>query len=571
MEYIGNVVQAALSRRGFLVLVGTGLSLPWTSAFSKSVNFTGIRPDTEDRLVVPPGFEHKVLIRWGDPLKNDKPLDWNRIYQNGPTQEDVEAQKHCFGYNCDYVGFLPLSKGGALLVVNHEYTNPELMFADFEPSDRRPTKEEALLMLEAHGISMVELSKHRGEWTYVKGSSYNRRITGSTPCQLSGPAKGHPLMRSSYDPKGEYVLGTLNNCSGGKTPWGTVLSCEENFHSYFWGDDRKVRHPQAGLIREINYRYGVPGDFARAYGFYRHKERFVVEKEPTESLRFGWVVEIDPYDPKRPPVKRTALGRFKHEAATCVVAPDRRVVVYMGDDERFEYVYKFITKGTYNPNNREANMELLDEGELYVARFDEDLTGRWILIARCEKSSGNDYRVIPNPDLPEPFKSDPVLCFINTRTAADILGGTKMDRPEDFEWNPVTKSLWLALTFNERRTRFQTDRANPRAFNSMGHVIEIVEEGQDPTAKSFRWHIPLLCGLPKAKNPAKQLLLYGKPVKGNTPPISAPDNLTFDRHGNVWIATDGNESTSRLGKKDGVYVLNPFTRELKMFLSGVPG
>ncbi|MEN3029069.1 MAG: PhoX family phosphatase [Aquificaceae bacterium] len=570
MDYIGEVIRSAIDRRGFLVILGAGLALPEVSLAS-GPGFKSLLPDNEDRIVLPEGYRHKVLIRWGDSLDGGGSLDWNGIYRRGPTTEDIERQKHCFGYNCDYVGFMSLSRGRALLVVNHEYTNPELMFADFEPSEKRPTGEEALFMLEAHGISVVEIRKEKEGWSYIKGSNYNKRITGSTRCEISGPAKGHQLMKSSYDPEGAYVLGTINNCSGGKTPWGTVLTCEENFHSYFWGDERKVRHPLTGLLKEVNYRYGVPGESAKTYGFHRYMERFNIEKDPTEAMRFGWVVEVDPYNPKRPPVKRTALGRFKHEAATCVVAPDRRVVVYMGDDERFEYVYKFITKGRYNPENREANLELLEEGELYTARFREDLTGQWILIARCEKNPEGSYTIKPNPALPEPFRSDPVLCFINTRGAADLLGATRMDRPEDFEWNPITKSLWLALTYNERRTNFQVDRANPRAFNTMGHVIEIVEEAHDPTATSFRWHIPLLCGLPGEKNFRKQLILYGRPAKADTPPISAPDNLAFDKRGNVWITTDGNESISRLGKKDGVYVLNPFTRELKMFLSGVPG
>ena len=573
-EYFGEILERALSRRDVLkgMLLGSVvLGLSPKVSFSKGLGFRSIQPSTEDRIILPEGFEHVVLIRWGDALDNGPSLDWKRIYEKGPSWEDVERQKFSFGYNCDYVGFFRLPDDRALLVVNHEYTNPELMFSNFSPSGQRPTREEAMLMLEAHGVSVVEIRKSNGKWHYVKGSPYNRRITGSTRCEISGPAKGHTLMKSSYDKEGEFVYGTLNNCSGGKTPWGTVLTCEENFHSYFWGDEFNIEHPKARLIQELHYRYRVPSEWAMVYGFYKYSERFNIEKEPTEPLRFGWVVEVDPFNPTKPPIKRTALGRFKHEAANCVVAPDGRVVVYMGDDERFEYVYKFITKGKYDPNNRQANMDLLDEGELYVAKFKDDLTGEWILIAKCEKKPDGTYAITPNPELPEPFKSDPVLCFINTRGAADALGATMMDRPEDFELNPVTKSLWLALTYNERRTKFQVDAANPRPFNVMGHIIEMVEEDRNPTSVRFKWHIAVLCGVPNHKDKNRLLLIYGKPAKPRTPPISAPDNLTFDKRGNVWIATDGNESTSRLAKNDGVYVLNPFTRELKMFLSGVPG
>ncbi|MCS7262816.1 MAG: DUF839 domain-containing protein, partial [Aquificaceae bacterium] len=374
---------------------------------------------------------------------------------------------------------------------------------------------------------------------------------------------------------------------------------------------------ETGLIRSIHDRYGVPGSFAPYYGFMRHvvhqgRRRFFIDNEnissgellgePNEAFRFGWVVEIDPQDPNSVPKKRTALGRFKHEAAVYAIAGDGRVVIYMGDDERFEYVYKFITKGRYNPNNRQANMDLLDEGSLYVARFNDDLTGQWILIASCERNPDGSYRITPNPALPEPFKSDPALCFINTRGAADLLGATMMDRPEDVEWNPITKSAWVALTFNEGRGRSEVtarrwranpvttdtnnnpiphnyitsqnqrvDRANPRQENFMGHILEIMEDNGEPASLTFRWRIPMLCGDPRATADNRMLVIYNEPAKADAPAISAPDNFAIDRLGNVWIATDGNPNPNRLRLNDGVYVLNPNTRDFKMFLSGVPG
>ncbi len=589
-EYFGDVLSRAMSRRSLLksaIFGGAGLTLlacggGGVSASPQPLTFRTIYPNTEDKITIPEGFNHNVVIRWGDALDNGSNLDWNKIRSQGVDSNDVERQKKCFGYNCDFVGFLRTQDGKSLLVINHEYCNPELMFpvpflSGNAPSQGRPTEEESRFMLEAHGLSVVEIRKSQdGSWEYVKNSPYNRRITGSTKCEITGPARGHRLMRTYYDSEGTFVYGTLNNCAAGKTPWGTVLTCEENFHSYFGGNRNNITDD---LVRSIHQRYGVPGSFAPYYGFMNlkgesGKSRFNINDEPNEAFRFGWVVEVDPMDPNSTPKKRTALGRLKHEAATYAIAPDGRVVVYMGDDERFEYVYKFITKGKYNPNNRQANMDLLDEGELYVAKFKDDLTGEWILIAKCEKKPDGTYAITPNPNLPEPFKSDPVLCFINTRGAADALGATKMDRPEDIEWNPLTKSAWVALTYNERRGASGqpgTDRANPRPNNVMGHIVEIKEANGNPASTTFTWQIPILCGDPNASDQNNKLIIYGQPASSSTPAISAPDNFVIDKLGNVWIATDGNPSFSRLKKNDGVYVLNPFTKEFKMVLSGVPG
>ena len=586
-EYFGDILRRALNRRDVLraaLFGGAGLILSPVigygdsiSSTSKILSFKTIYPNTEDRVVVPDEFNYKVVIRWGDALDNGPNLDWDRIYQNGPTDNDVERQKKCFGYNCDFVGFLKTPDGKVLLAVNHEYTNPELMFKDFlgsnnQPNDGRPTPEESRLMLEAHGVSIVEIRKRPdGSWEYVKGSPYNRRITGSTEIEITGPAAGHNLMKTSYDPEGKKVKGTLNNCAAGITPWNTVLTCEENFHSYFAGNRDQINDNR---VRAIHQRYGVPSSWNVRYGFHNIDPRFNINQEPNEAFRFGWVVEIDPLDPNSKPKKRTALGRFKHEAAMCVVAPDGRVVVYMGDDERFEYIYKFITKDRFNPNNRQANMDLLDEGELYVAKFNDNLRGEWILIAKAEKNPDGSYRITPNQNLPQEFRDDPALCFINTREAADALGATKMDRPEDVEWNPITKSVWAALTFNERRGTSNNppaDPSNPRANNVMGHIIEIKEDNQNPASLSFSWSIPILCGDPNSFDINRKLIIYGQLASSDVPAISAPDNFAIDRLGNVWIATDGNPSSSRLRKNDGVYVLNPFTREFKMFLSGAPG
>ncbi|MEN3034268.1 MAG: PhoX family phosphatase [Aquificaceae bacterium] len=559
-RYIQDIIESALSRRQFLAFAMFSPALKLLSKEEKT--FRSIKPNKEDKITVPEGFEYKVLISWGDALDGGQRLNYNKIRKSGPDIQDVERQQFCFGYNCDYVGFLS-SEGRSILAINHEYCNPELMFPEF--SNRRPTKEETLFMMNAHGVSIVEIKRSGQSWQVLERSNLNRRITANTPCAIEGPAKSHRFMKTSYDQDGSRVYGTINNCAGGKTPWGTVLTCEENFNFYFSGREERLKDQ---LLARIHDRYGIPSPLSFQNGFGLYEDRFNIEKEPNEAFRFGWVVEIDPFDPGFTPIKRTALGRFKHEAACCTVGKDGRVAVYMGDDERFEYVYKFVSKNAFKEGDKSHNLSLLDEGSLYVARFKDDLSGEWVLIASCEKTS-QGYKISPNPDLPEIFKKEPELCFIATRLAADALNATQMDRPEDVEYNPHTRSVWIALTFNERRTKSLANSANPRAFNTMGHIIELREE--DPTSTRFSWHIPLFCGETRAKNPSRRMLIYGKEPNTKTPPISAPDNFAIDSRGRIWIATDGNFSTSRLMLNDGVYVLDPFSKELSMFLSGVPG
>ncbi|MEN3029070.1 MAG: alkaline phosphatase PhoX, partial [Aquificaceae bacterium] len=285
-EYFGDVLAKAMNRRDLLkgaLFGGAGFALyacgGGGSGGTQPLSFRTIYPNSEDRITLPEDFNHNVVIRWGDPLDNGSALDWNRIRQSGPNEQDVERQKSCFGYNCDFVGYQRTPDGRHLLTVNHEYCNPELMFPNFldgsNPRSGRPTAQEARLMLETHGLSVVEIRRESdGKWTYVRGSSYNRRITGTTPCDISGPAAGHRLMRTSSDSTGRTVLGTLNNCAAGKTPWGTVLTCEENFHGYFAGNRNNITGEDAELVKSIHERYGVPSRFSAVYGFHTVDPRF---------------------------------------------------------------------------------------------------------------------------------------------------------------------------------------------------------------------------------------------------------------------------------------------------------
>jgi hypothetical protein len=500
---------------------------------------------------VPEGYSARVLIAWGDPLVPGlPPFDALNL--------TAEEQRQRFGYDCDGIFFYPLPVGTqtpvrGLLVINNEYTNPELMFPDYDP--RAPTRQQVDVEMAAHGVSIVEVFRGAdGVWTYDVTSPYNRRLTSETEALLTGPVAGHEWLRTSADSTGTIVQGMVNNCSQGKTPWGTVLTCEENFHGYFGNLDGLPTGDPRGAVHQ---RYGVPMGASERHWELQY-DRFDVAQEPNEPFRFGWVVEIDQYDPTFTPRKRTALGHLKHEAATVKLTADNRVAVYMGDDERFEYVYKFVSSGQFNPTDRTANLDLLDDGTLYVARFSED-GGEWMPL---------EYGQGPLTDA-NGFDSQADV-LIQARRAAQLLGATQMDRPADIEPNPVNGKVYIVMTFNERRTAEQMDAANPRANNLHGHIIELSEGGDDAASTWFNWEIFLLCG-----DPATDSSVYCAGYDASQlSPISAPDNIAFDSSGNLWIATDGMIRPESFDMNDGIFVVptdGPERGYLRQFLSGVPG
>lgn len=542
----GYVTRRALLKGGMagLVLAAAGPGIPLQLRAETGAGFAPLRHSTEDRLLVPAGYRHAVLIRWGDPVMPEA-TDFD------PRGQSPAKQALQFGYNCDFIAFLILPRGSGtslrgLLVVNHEYTNPELMFPAWDGKDETKTREMVDIELMAHGLSVLEIQREAdGGWTVVRDSPYSRRITGETALRISGPAVGHPWLRTAADATGTTVRGTLNNCAGGVTPWGTVLTAEENFQQYFGGQVDTVTDT---ALRAMHKRYGVRDE----YGWARHHDRFDVTKEPREPLRFGWVVEVDPYDPKSVPVKRTALGRFRHEAATVVITKGAQVVVYTGDDERFEYLYKFVSAGRYDATNRAANLGLLDAGTLYVARFRDDGTGEWLPLtfAQGPLTAANGF-------------ASQAEVLINTRGAADLLGATKMDRPEDVEANPRTGKVYAIMTNNTRRKPEQVDKANPRPDNKYGHLIELIEDGGDHAATTFRWEIFIAAGDPN--NPDHKAYYQGR---RDVSWFATPDNLTFDENGRMWVATDGQPSS--IQKNDALYLVEvegPQRGLAKMFLS----
>ncbi|WP_088330720.1 PhoX family phosphatase [Lacimicrobium sp. SS2-24] len=479
-----------------------------------SLTFKELPHGLDPHLAVAQGYNAQVLLSWGDPLFSDVP-------EFDPYAQTPDRQSKQFGYNNDFIGFVPLPLGSdhsdqGLLVVNHEYTRPSMMYPG-SPGRHQLDKEKSLNDMMAHGLSVVEIRKKAdGQWQPVLDSAYNRRITPLTEMQMTGPAAGSSRLITSDSPDGVRTLGTYGNCAGGVTPWGTILTGEENVDFYFAGD-----FTDSG--EQENYqRFGMKTEHRGSWS--RHFERWDMRQTPAEPLHVGWVVEIDPFDPQSVPKKRTVLGRYKHEGAYVFINHDGHVVAYSGDDEQFEYLYKFISKGKYQQDNRRANMDLLDDGTLYCARFSDDGTLTWLPMVFGQGPLTTENGFNSQGDV-----------LLDCRKAADLLAATPMDRPEDVEVNPANGQVYVMLTNNSRRTAAQTDGPNPRAKNRDGQILELIPPDGDHSAERFSWEMFLIAGRKGA--PGTQ---YHPDISENGW-LANPDNCAFDKLGNLWIATDGAE------------------------------
>ncbi|WP_354178383.1 PhoX family phosphatase [Arthrobacter sp. UYP6] len=579
--YFRDIVSAEFSRRSALGVGAAGVlgaavvalsgAAPATAGPSgqgiekgngkgKRLSFSPIAPvdAAVDSFDVPDGYDWEPLLRWGDPLFADSPeFDF--------AGQSASAQARQFGYNNDYLEILrqPNGKKG-LLVCNHEYVNPAIMF----PAAPASAAEEAgrrAIFRNAVGMSVVELErKAKGTpWSYIRGARLNRRITLDTVFELTGPAAGSELLKTGADREGRFVLGTLGNCAGGSTPWGTVLSGEENFNGFFRTEGTSAEDKRYGL-----------GNKATAMGWEQEDQRFDARNPGTrnEPNRFGYIVELDPEDPNSTPRKHTSLGRFKHEGANVIIARNGKAVAYMGDDERFDYLYKFVSKNKYKKNDRRHNMTLLAEGDLYVARFaGNSPAGEIDGTGTVPADGGFDGRgswlplVVRGKSAIAGMSVEEVLVY--TRIAADKAGATKMDRCEDVEPSLATGRVYVACTNNSNRGingNAAADEVNPRRENRDGHIVEIIEDRDDATATGFRWNLLMLCGDP-AQGDATYFSGY---PRDKVSPISCPDNLAFDSAGNLWISTDG--APSGIGYNDGLFKVALTGRErgkVEQFLS----
>lgn len=517
----------------------------------EGMRFTPVEPNTEDAVVIPEGYEQSVLIAWGDPVIEGAP-------EFDIDNQTPEAAAQQFGFNNDFAGLVehPEDDNRLVYVCSHEYSTEPNMFKGYDAEN--PTREQFEIGLAAHGLTVLEVSKVNGTGELKREfGPLNRRITGTTEFRLVGPAAGSDLVKTEQDPDGEIVLGTLNNCAGGVTPWGTILSGEENVDQYF-GNTDLLEDEQ---LKERHARMGISGGESDRK-WERFDDRFDVVKTPNEPNRFNYIVEIDPLDPESTPVKHTALGRFKHEAGNIHIAEDGTVVCYSGDDERFDYLYKFVSSRQMEEGNLEHNMTILDAGTLYVAKFNGnspeseidgsgelpedgafDGDGEWLPLLTVEEDGSAESHV-------DGFSAEEVAVF--TRSAADVLEPTKMDRPEDVEVNPVNQKVYVALTNNSYRgaTGENAEKSQegptevaPITENKNGLVMEIED---DHGGTSFTWNLLLVCGDPNAA-----YSYFGGFDKAKVSPISCPDNLAFDSHGNLWISTDGNA----LDSNDGLYAV----------------
>ena len=514
-----RVVEDALTRRGFLgsvlafgsgaAVMGAGALMPSgaKAVTSSRFAFTPIAIATDTTVHVPEGYSWEILARWGDPLFSDAP-EFDHA-----TGGDIKSDR-IFGENTDGMELFEIGDH-QLVAVNHEYLNPKLNLPQNDKG-MPVSAEDVLKMQNLQGVTVMEVREGKGGWKVVVDSPFNRRIHNNTPMRIAGPAAGHDLLKTEADPEGIEVLGTMNNCGAGKTPWGTYLTCEENFNGYFGSTDASFERSE-GFER---YGIGLEG----RYDYEKFDPRYDLAKTPNEPNRFGYIVEIDPENPDSKPVKRTALGRFKHENAEVVIAKDGRVVVYLGDDERGEYLYKYVSDGVYQPGGDTDH--LLDEGTLFVARFDADGSGQWL--ALTPKTTGIDAAEI----------------CIHTRMAASAVGATTMDRPEWVAANPISVEAYCALTNDKNRglkpnaggDDTSLNAVNPREANNYGQIVRWTPADENHAAEEFTWDLYVMAGNPKVHSDA--YAGSDNIHEGNL--FNSPDGMAFDSAGLLWIQTDGN-------------------------------
>ncbi len=552
-----RVVDAALSRRGFLsglVAFGSGASvmggLPGRGRAQGSSRFafTPIASATDHTVQVPQGYTWDILVRWGDPLFPDAPA------LDQATGGDAGSALRVFGEATDGMESFVVD-GRQLIAVNHEFANRRVNLPDASGGIPRDAADVRKLQ-KLQGVTVMEIAADSGRWQVVQGSPFTRRITHLTPVAFSGPAAGHDLLMTRADQTGRAGWGTFNNCGAGKTPWGTYLTCEENFNGYFGATGPNADVP--AIVREGYKRYGI-GATGWGYDYHKWDARFDISTSPNEPHRCGWVVEVDPSDPGSTPVKHTGLGRFKHENAEVVLASDGRVVVYMGDDERGEFLYRFVSDRIYMPG--QPTEGLLDEGTLFVATFSEDGTGHWLPLTPESTGMAN---------LAE------VLMF--ARMAGSAVGATTMDRPEWVAVNPHKPEAYCCLTNNKHRGRkanaggddMTVNGPNPRETNKYGQIVRWRPEGGDHAADGFEWDLYVMAGNPEVYDNN-----YGGSdniTSGNM--FHSPDGMAFDSTGLVWIQTDGDDSNT--GEFAGMgnnqmLVGDPDTGEIARFLTGPKG
>lgn len=560
------------------------------------LSFNSVQNNLDDKVVVPEGYEYQIIVPWGAPLLTGAPTF--NVNNTGAEQAlqvgDGHDGMYLFPAQLGDSGVLPFPSpvtDSAIMCLNHEYTINELLHINGvtrNGSGVRTNADEVRKEINAHGVSVIEFMKSGGNWDIVS-SGRNRRITAATPVNLSGPAAGTSFLQTKYSPDGTKGRGTVNNCGFGWTPWGTYLACEENIQGYLVDT--------SGSISEAKQRYGitangfgyhwnqVAGDASEVGDEFARWDTAATGASATEDYRneanqFGYIVEIDPYDPSAAPVKRTAMGRFRHEGAVPgLIRTGQKIAFYMGDDARGEYCYKYVTADSWDPARvSELRGSMLDEGTLYVAKFKDDGTGNWLALDINDPVAGP---MLQNAG----FTSQAEVCVFS-RLAADAVGATTMDRPEWSAVDPISGEIYYTLTNNSDRGEAgeeQVNAANPRPQNAYGHIIKLREGSDNPAATDFSWDI-FVFGGPSGGDPKfPDSNLSGLTLDNQ---FAGPDGLYFDHRGVLWIQTDnsGNKVAADTNDQmlavipanltkanDATSVVTPENQaQIKRFFVGVP-
>jgi uncharacterized protein len=567
----------ALSRSGGLASSLFAGEPGGSGAASSAAARSGVRLGFEpvpvyqgDELLVARGYTARPFLPAGTPICPPYPPYLEGGRNSGADQESQVGHHH------DGMHFFPLGDGEdenahGLLCLNHEYIDVWKLHPNGPTvvDETRTVPDEVRKEVAAHGVSVVEIRRGPdGEWEVVRGP-YNRRITAETPMEIRGPVRGSDLVKTLHSQDGTRARGTLNNCAHGVTPWNTYLTCEENWAFYFANrGDNPREHARYGIRRTAG-RYGwATIQDIDAYARFDASEKGAspIEDYRNEPNTMGWIVEIDPFDPESTPQKRTALGRFAHEG--CVAGPavdGRPLTLYMGDDAMDEYIYKFVTARLYEAAT--ATGELLDEGTLYAARFNEDGTGEWLALDYADPAFQTACQ-----EKGVTF-ADQADVLVNTRLAADTVGATPMDRPEWGAVHPITGEVFFTCTNNAQRGEtVPVDAANPRAGNPFGHIVRWREDGDRHEANGFRWDLWALAGPPED---SEVRAAEGNPPLDETNMFASPDGLWIDPAGTMWIEMDMGEDQQaaefeRFGN-NALLAADPMTGEIRRFLVGCRG
>lgn len=557
-----DIVNNAISRRDLLKYGGTasaagflGGVAPVAAAVTQAttlMSFEQVDISTEDKITLPPGYTYDILVSWGDPI-----LKGGAKFSATATAAEQALQ---YGDNTDGMSIFHLTDSNgsvdqnhAVMAANSEYINKKFMHTH-KGDDMNA--DDVMKEILGHGVNIFEVEKNKkNEWQLVKNGKLNRRLHGDADeFEMTGPVTGDDLLKTAADPAGKFIRGTLNNCGNGRTPWGTYLTCEENFNGYFGA-------PEGTEFSDEQKAYGL-SENGFGYDWWPEQERFNLAKHPNEANRFGWVVEIDPFDPSSKALKRSALGRFKHENAALTLATDGSAVVYMGDDERGEFIYKFVSDKKYIEGNRAHNMTLLESGTLYAAKFNDNGSGEWL-----ELTHGKNGLTAAN-GFP-----DQNYILVYARIAARFVGATTMDRPEWVAAHPSSPMVFCTLTNNKYRGERDSqpiNAANPRALNPFGHIIRWIPENRDHTASRFGWDIFAMAGNPETQTGA----MAGSENVNADNMFNSPDGLAFDADGRLWIQTDGNYSNEGIFEGQGnnqMLCSDPVTGHIRRFMVGPRG